>query len=243
MAFTVSIVPAAPADACGFAPRRRRRQVELQLLRVAQRDEDDRIAARGHEVAGQSHDGEGVAPELDLLAEREPGAAVRDCLVAAAQDRPAFDHERRFARPRDLRPDDQQPLGLAAMLRLDILIGDAARRRDTPLRGDGLARVAGKPRGFGERPARVAFHDPDLRTGRAHEPERFEDQAAIDADHREHDAEQQAEPEAGQQEAAEIVADVLQREVHVTTRWGARGAAFAQIGPVVDHDLALAGRT
>ena len=178
----------------------------MQLLSVSQRDEDDRIAARGDEVPGQPHHRECVAPELDLLSEREPRAAVRDRLVAAAQDRPAFNHERRFARPRDLRPDDQQPFGLAAMLRLDILIGDATGRSDTPLRGHGLACVAGKSRGLGERAARIAFHDPDLRACGAHEPERFHDQAAIDADHGEHDAEQQAEPEARQQEAAEIVA-------------------------------------
>ena len=97
-------------------------------------------------LLGQSDDRERVAPELDLLTEREPRAAVGDRLVAAAQDRPAFDHERRFAGPRDLRADDQQALGLAAMLRFDVLIGDAAGRGDAPLRGDGLARVAGKPR-------------------------------------------------------------------------------------------------
>ena len=97
---------------------------------------------------------------------------------------------------------------------------------------------------FGERSARVAFHDPDLRTGGAHQPERFQDQAAIDPDHRQHDSEQQAEPEAGQQKAAEIVPDVLEREVHVTTRGGrARGAALAQVGPVVGHDRDPAGRT
>ena len=213
-----------------FAPRGRGREVELQLLRVSQRDEYDRIAARCHEVPGQSHHSERVAPKLDLLSERKPRPPVRDGLIAAAQDRPACNHERRFARPRDLCTDDEQALGLTAMLRLDILIGDAAGRRDTPLRGHGLARVAGKPRGLGEGAARVSFHDPDLRARRAHEPERFQNQAAIDADHGEHDAKQEAEPKACQQEATEIVADVFEREVHVTIR-----CERARRGPRVDQ--------
>ena len=78
------------------------------------------------------------------------------------------------------------------MLRLDILIGDAAGRSDAPLCSDGFARVAGKSRGLGERAARVSFHDPDLRARGTHEPERFHDQSAIDADHGEHDAQQKA---------------------------------------------------
>src|SRR4051812_17372808 len=73
-------------------------------------------------------------------------------------------------------------------------------------------------RGLGEGSARIAFNNPDLRTGGANQPERFDDQATVDADHCEHDAEQEAQAEARQQETAEIVADVFQREVHVTTR-------------------------
>ena len=166
MAFTVSIVPVAPDERADS--RRAAAGVRSNCSFCASRSvmNIDRIAARGDEVAGQSDDGERVAPKLDLLAERKPRAAIRDRLVAAAQDRPAFDHVRRFARPRDLRADDEQPQRAAAMLRLDVLIGDAAGRRDAPLGGHGrraCRREAARPRRTGRayrlprpRPARPA---------------------------------------------------------------------------------------
>ena len=48
--------------------------------------------------------------------------------------------------------------------------------------------------------------------------ESFDHQAAVDADHREHDAKQEAKPHAGQDEAEQVVADVTIGEIH--------GAAF-----------------
>ena len=214
----MSVVPYCPGTAHRFAPRSRRRQVELQLLSVSQRDEYDRIAARSHKVTGQSDHGKCIAPELDLLSEHESGAAVSNGLVTAANDWPAFVHQPRLAWPCDLCTDDQQPLGLPTMLRFDVLIGDAASRGNPPLRGYGDARIPGNPRSLGEGTARSAFHDPNLPACCAHEPERFHDQAAIDSDHRKHNAEKKAEPEARQQEAAEIVTDVFESEVHFMTR-------------------------
>ena len=102
---------------------------------------------------------------------------------------------------------------------LDVLIRNGAGGCDAPLRGDDFTGVAGQPRGLRKRPAGAAFDHPDVRLCRPSQPERFQHQAAVDPDHRQHDAEQQTQAKAGQQEAAEIVPDIFQREVHVTARW------------------------
>ena len=44
--------------------------------------------------------------------------------------------------------------------------------------------------------------------------QRVDDDAAIDADHRQHDAEEQTEPEAGQQESEQVVPHVAVGQVH-----------------------------
>ena len=100
------------------------------------------------------------------------------------------------------------------MLGLDRLIGDAAGGGHAGDAGDGLARVAGNARGLGEGSARVGLDDPEIDRGCARDRQRIDDEPAIDADHRQHDAEQQAEADAGQQEAEEVVADVAIGEVH-----------------------------
>src|SRR5947209_18481507 len=91
-----------------LAPCRRGREVELQLLSVAQCNEDNRIASRSDEVAGQPYDRERVTPKLDLLSKREPRAAIRDSFIATSPYRSAFYYEWRFAGSRDLGPHDKQ---------------------------------------------------------------------------------------------------------------------------------------
>ena len=59
---------------------------ELRLLGVLQRDEDHRVAARGHHALGQAHHGVIVAPDADAVAELEAGAHVGHRLVVAARD-------------------------------------------------------------------------------------------------------------------------------------------------------------
>src|SRR5262245_53031686 len=74
-----------------------------------------------------------------------------------------------------------------------------------------------EPRGFRKWAARAALDDPDLCAGGTCKPELLHDQAAIDPNHRQHDAEQQTQTDAGEQEAAVIVTNILEREIHVTT--------------------------
>ena len=164
--------------------RGRRGEIELQLLRVGQRDVDRRIAAGVDLVARQADDGERVAAERDTVAERQPGGAVGDHLVVAARDAASLDDLRRAARPRRLVADDVEPELAAAVLGLDRLVGDAARRRDAGDARDRFARVAGNARGLGERAARVGLDDPQIDGRRARDGQRIDDEPAIDADHR-----------------------------------------------------------
>ena len=66
--------------------------------------------------------------------------------------------------------------------------------------------------------------------------------AAIDADHGQHDAEEQTEPEARQQESEQIVPHVAVGQVHrLALRRGPRGSAFLQCGTDLGDDLRAIG--
>ena len=97
---------------------------------------------------------------------------------------------------------------------LDGLIGHGSGLGHAREPRDGFARIAGNARGFGEGSARAGFDDPEVDLVAAHDGQRVDDDAAIDADHGQHDAEQQAETDAGQHEAKQIVADVAPGEIH-----------------------------
>ena len=111
---------------------------------------------------------------------------------------------------------------------LDRLVGDASGRRHAGKARDRFARVAGNARGLGEGPARAGFDHPDIRRLSLHHRQRLDHDAAIDADHRQHDAEQQAQPDTGQQEAAQMVPDIAIGEVHGAASTSADGPAFAR---------------
>ena len=55
-------------------------EIELQFLRVGQRDEDSGIATRVHHLRRQAHNLERSAPEAHTIAEIKPGRAVGDQL-------------------------------------------------------------------------------------------------------------------------------------------------------------------
>ena len=71
-----------------LAPLGRRRELELQLLRVVQGDVADGIAGRREFVAHQADDGElvTVRAQRHFLAERKAGGAVDDHFVMAADN-------------------------------------------------------------------------------------------------------------------------------------------------------------
>jgi hypothetical protein len=59
----------------------------------------------------------------------------------------------------------------------------------------------------------VALHDPEIGTSIAQQDASVIDQSAIDPGHRQRDADQQAEPEAGEDELAPAVEDVATGEI------------------------------
>src|SRR5688572_13231010 len=120
-------------------------------------------------------------PKLDLLADDKSGPPVDDSLIAAPQDRPAFGDACRSARPRRFGADNEHPQAPAPVLRVHVLVGDAARCGDAPLRGDRLAHLARKARSFRKWSACIAFHDPDLSARGPNQPKRLKDEAAINA--------------------------------------------------------------
>ena len=204
------------AAARGLAPRGRRRQLELQSLRVAQGNVADGIAGRGHLFAHQADDGELVAvrAERHLLAELETGGAVDDHLIMVAQDFAPRHQLAGAAGPARLEADQEQPQRLAVELGLHRLIGDGAGAFHAIDAADQFARVAGNARGFRERAVGAGLHHPEIGIGRARLPQRVVDQPAIDAGDHDHDAEQQAQAEIGQHEAQQIVLDVPVGEIH-----------------------------
>jgi len=79
-----------------------RRQIELQLLGVEQRDVNCRIAAGVDLVPGQTDDGKRVASEPHAVAELEPRRAVSGQLEMAAADAAAGDELGRTPTGKDL---------------------------------------------------------------------------------------------------------------------------------------------
>lgn len=95
-ALTVSVVSgAAPAAAARRAAGGGRRELELELLRVAQRDMDHRIAAGGDDALGQLHHRDFPTAKRDAVPDGEAGEAVRDHLETAPRYGTPFRDARR----------------------------------------------------------------------------------------------------------------------------------------------------
>src|SRR5690606_36443048 len=78
----------------------------------------------------------------------------------------------------------------------------------------GLTGVRGYLRGLREWAEPARFHHPQVSLRSPHDVQRIRDQAVVDAHHGEDDRHQQTEPEAGQNEAEKVVADVAISKVH-----------------------------
>ena len=157
---------------------------------------------------------EAVAAEIDPVTGYEAGTPVGDHLVVAASDRAAFDDPLRASRSAELKADDVEAELGCAICGLGRLKGHGTCCHHTWKPRDGFPRVAGDAGRFGEWPARAGLHHPDIHSRATYDGQGFDDEAAIDAHHREHDAEQQPEPDAGQDEPEEVVAHIPPGEVH-----------------------------
>ena len=225
------VVGCQPAAARELAPRRWRSRLELQDLRVAQGDVGHGIAGRRDLVAHQADHRELVPARAQrhFLAERQAGGAINDRFIMAAQDVAPGRKLMGAAGPARLEADEEQAERLAVEFGLHRLVGDRARALHAIDSADQFSRVAGNTRRFGKRPVGAGFDHPDIGVGGAGLPQRVVDQAAIDAGDHDHDAEQQAQSEIGQDEAQKIVLDIPIRQIH-------------RLGPCVIFSAILAAR-
>ena len=155
-----------------------------------------------------------VGAQRHFLAEREAGGAIDDHFIVAAQN---FAPGRKLpgaARPARLEADEKQAERLAVQFGLHRLVGDRARALHAIDSADQFARVAWDARGFGERPIGAGLDHPEIGVSGAGLPQRVVDQAAIDTGDHDHDAEQQAQSEIGQNEAQQIVLDIPVGQIH-----------------------------
>jgi len=79
---------------------------------------------------------------------------------------------------------------------------------------DQFARIAGDARGLGKRTVGAGLDYPKIGIGGARLPQRVVDQAAVNAGNHDHNAEQQAQSEVGQDEAQQVVLDVPVSQIH-----------------------------
>src|SRR5581483_9325421 len=189
-----------------------------------QGDEGNGVPARGDLVFREIDHREDRPPELHAIAQIESRAPVGDDLEVALPDRTPGDYLSRSARPTRLEADDVQPHLPSQPLRFDRLIGDRAGRHDTGQPGNGLAAVARDARGFRKRAPRSRLHHPQVDAVVAGDRQSIDDDAAVDADHGQDHAEQQAQTEAGQQESEQVVAHVAESEVHGRASYVTRAA-------------------
>ena len=100
---------------------------------------------------------------------------------------------------------------------LNRLVGHRTGCRHAGEAGDPLARVAWDTRGLGKGSPRSCLHHPKVDAMVAGDRQRIDDDAAIDADHRQNHGQQEAQAETGEQEPQEIVPNVSVRKVHRCT--------------------------
>ena len=188
----------------------------MQDLSVAQGDVAHRIAGRGYLVTHKPDHGEfvSVRAQRHFLAEREPGRAVDDHFVVAAQDLTPVREFAGAAGPARLEADEEEAQWLVVQVGLDRLVGNGTGAFHAIDPADQFPRIAGDARGFGERPIGAGLDHPEIGMSRAGLPQRVVNHATVDAGDHDHDSEQQAEAEVGQNEAQQIVLDIPISQIH-----------------------------
>jgi hypothetical protein len=149
-------------------------------------------------VLRETNHREHASAERDPIAEDKTGSAVGDYLIVAASNSATFDDYWRTAWSRRLVTDDVEPELVAHVLTLYRLIRDASGGVHARDAGDRLPRVSWNARYLREGTARTGFHNPQIDSRRSGDGQRLNDEPAIDADHCEHDSEQEAKSQAGQ---------------------------------------------
>ena len=159
-----------------------------------------------------------VAPDLHDLAQAKAAGQVGDGLVVAAGDLAAGGELRRPARRPGAAGGDADDHGAHVNTRATWLgfspadlhgqVGDIGRLRDARHGADAAPQVVGDARGLGVGAEGVALHHPQVGAAVVEQDPAVVDHAAIDAGHGQGDADEQAEPDAGEDELAPGVQDV-----------------------------------
>ncbi|CDG56117.1 hypothetical protein HALA3H3_p20064 [Halomonas sp. A3H3] len=199
-----------------FPPHCRRRLLELQLLGVPQRCIDNRIPREVDNARGQADDGVVMASssQLQHLAHGKASLAVGDQLIMASCHVAARDDTRGSTRPARLIADDLKAQLATGMFHLHVLKGDGPSLGNAIDPRHNLPRVTGDARRFRERPVRPCLDHPDVGVNGLGERKGIGGLAPIDTRHGDHHGKQQAQAEARQQEASQVVADIAPGEVH-----------------------------
>ena len=202
--------------------------VELDRHRIADGEKGEPVAAGADHAAGQADDLIDVLAQADAAAERELQRLVGDHFIMRLPQRTPRDERHPIAavlRPRKpLHHHAQRP---AVVFALDGVGDEAPRLRHAGHGPHAVFEIGGNAGDFRERAAGAALHDPQVRTHTIHQQRGLVDESAINAAHAHDDHEQQPDAHAGEGEAARIVADVADGEIHGSLmRWPSVSAAF-----------------
>ena len=175
---------------------------ELQILAIAERHEQ-------HRVAGGAPDGH----YLPLLQSR---TRVGQQLIAVAQQRPTRHQPRRLAQGTghpDLHASHQHPQAVAGALDqqgLEAAVDGPPHPRQL---ADAAIEIVVDPRRLGEGSQGVLLHHPQVGAAAPDQRLGILHHAAIDPGHRHRHTHQQAQPAAGDQQLAPVVAAVRPGQV------------------------------
>jgi len=154
-----------------------------------------------------------VAADAYRIADGEAGLLVGDRLVMTAQQGAAGDHLGGFTQGAGLDAGQHDANIPTLHLNLHGQVGDIGRFGHAGQAGQGSVDIISNRRGFGPGAEGVLLYHPQVGARGGDDGAPIGDHAAIDAGHGQGDADQQAEPDAGEEEAAEVMADVAGGEI------------------------------
>ena len=154
-----------------------------------------------------------MTPDAYALVQREARAHVGDGFVVGARDRTPGHQVLGLAGVSGLEADQHDAYITARVTDLHRQIGDVARRGDTRDDREVAVDVVAHARRLRVGSQRVALHDPQIGTTDREERAPVVDEATIDPRHRQRETDQEAKPEARQDELAPAVEDVARRQI------------------------------
>jgi hypothetical protein len=162
-------------------------------------------------LVSPTHNRVAIAPHLHDVAEIKSGLHISDRLIVTANDLPTGDQMRRLAGlagRSGVDADHHDPDIAPGMIDLHGQIGDVGRPVDAAHGADRPVDIVRDARGFGIGTERVLLHYPEVRTAVVQHRLGVINHAAIDAGHGQGDADEQSQPDAGEDEFPPVMKDV-----------------------------------